>query len=212
MSSSGPTALSSCFPTAPPKAFACHAENVTLAPSAGECGHGQHQPATVELTELIGPRRSARPPQIGQACPQLGSSTSTTMAATPTATAAIMSTRSVPEMNACRAWATAVSNSPSLLGARWAPLGLRPMNPRSPSRPKLLPLRKPNLFPPGEMSCPVGLSWLREPKRHRRTEQLEGLALGGSGSSQKFELTRCPGGDRHGVAGEGGEVVEERSE
>src|SRR5450759_2684185 len=83
---------------------------------------------------------------------------------------------------------------------------------RASASPKLLPLRKPNLFPPGEMSCPVGLSWLREPKRHRRTEQLEGLALGGSGSSQKFELTRCPGGDRHGVAGEGGEVVEERSE
>lgn len=56
------------------------------------------------------------------------------------------------------------------------------------------------------MSCPVGLFWLREPKSHQRTGQLDGLELGGSGGSQKFEPTRCPGGDRHGVAGEGGEV------
>jgi len=118
------------------------------------------------------------------------------------------------------AWRSGIELEPFLVTStsRRRPTGrllptIAPCQPLSSAvSPKLLPLRKPNLFPPGEMSCPVGLSWLREPKRHRRTEQLEGLALGGSGSSQKFELTRCPGGDRHGVAGEGGEVVEERSE
>ena len=54
-------------PTTPPKASACHAEDVTLAPSAGECGHGQHQPATCRVDRTHRTRRSPRPPQIGQA-------------------------------------------------------------------------------------------------------------------------------------------------
>ena len=72
-----------------------------------------HRPSG-ELTELVGPADVPGYPRSVGPVPLLGSSTSTTMAATPTAMAEMMSARSMPEMNAWRA--TAASRSPSLVG------------------------------------------------------------------------------------------------
>jgi pimeloyl-ACP methyl ester carboxylesterase len=58
----------------------------------------------------------------------------------------------------------------------------------------------------------VRLFWLHQPQGHRSAEQLEGSALGGRRCGQQIELGGRLGGGDHGVAGQGGHMLEELSE